>query len=62
MDRSGAHLIGDQPELVLARINLSPSDITWMSLYVCSQIIRLSLIAIHAVRSAGKQKTLLTFP
>ena len=31
MDRSWAHRLGDQPMLVLAKINLSPEDITWMS-------------------------------
>jgi hypothetical protein len=56
MDRSWAHHIGDQPMLVLAKINLSPEDITWMSRYSCSQIVRLSLTAIHSAGSAGKIK------
>ena len=56
MDRSWAHHIGDQPMLVLAKINLSPEDITWMSRYSCSQIVRLSLIPIFSVSSAGKIK------
>jgi hypothetical protein len=37
LDRSWAHRVGDQPMLVFAKFNLSPEDITWMSLYVCSQ-------------------------
>lgn len=56
MDRSWAHHVGDQPMLVLAKFSLSPEDITWMSRYSCSQIIRLSLTAIHTVSCAGKIK------
>jgi len=53
---SWAYHVGDQPMLVLAKINLSPEDITWMSRYSCSQIICLSLIAVHSASSAGKIK------
>ncbi len=54
--RLWAHHIGDDSKLVLAKINLSPEDITWMSRYSCSQIVRLSLTAIHSASSAGKIK------
>jgi hypothetical protein len=55
-----AYHTGEASLLVLAKFNLSPEDITWMSLYSCSQIVRLSslLVSIHAIQ--GKQKTLLT--
>ena len=59
MSRSWAHRIGDQPTLVFAKFSLSPSDITWMSVYVCSQS-RLPLVVSFCLHS-GKQKTLLTF-
>jgi len=51
---SWAHHVGDDSKLVLAKFNLSPDDITWMSCYSCSQIVRLSFTAIHTVNSAGK--------
>ena len=57
--RSWAHHVGDDSKFVLAKINLSPEDITWMSRYSCSQIVRLSLNAIHTVHTvsfAGKTK------
>ena len=47
MNRSWAHHVGDQPMLVLAKSNLSPEDITWMSLCSCSQIVHLSLLFVH---------------
>ena len=56
ISRSWAHHTGDDSKLVLAKINLSPEDITWMSRYSCSQIVRLSLTAIHSAGSAGKIK------
>jgi len=56
MDRSWAYHIGDQQMLVLAKINLSPEDITWMSRYSCSQIVLLSLTAIHSANCAEKIK------
>ena len=58
---SWAHPTGEASLLVLAKFNLSPDDITWMSLCSCSQIVRLSslLVPIHALH--GKQKTLLAF-
>jgi hypothetical protein len=37
INRSRAHHTGDQPTLVVAKINLSRSDITWMSFYVYSR-------------------------
>ncbi|MGH7967800.1 MAG: hypothetical protein ACREIC_03630 [Limisphaerales bacterium] len=52
--RSWAHHIGDQPMLVLAKINLSPEDITWMSRYSCSQIVRLSLLPFTLPVPQGK--------
>ena len=60
--RSWAYHAGDQPMLVLANFNLSPEDITWMSLCLCSQIVCLSLLFVHRQqRPQGKQKTPLTF-
>ena len=56
IDRSWPHRVGDDSKLALAKINLSPEDITWMSRYSCSQIVRLSLNAIHTVSFAGKTK------
>jgi hypothetical protein len=44
--RSRAHHIGGQPTLAFAKFNLSPKDITWMSLSVCSQFFRTWLIAV----------------
>jgi hypothetical protein len=62
MGRSWAHHFGDQPMLVLAKFNLSPEDITWMSRFSCSQIVHLSLLFVHhQQRPQGKQKTPLTF-
>jgi len=58
--RSWAHDPGDDSKLVLAKINLSPADITWMSRYSCSQIVHLSLTAIRLSVPQGKQKTLPT--
>jgi hypothetical protein len=34
---SGAHHTGDQPLLMVAKFNLPPDDITWMSFYACSK-------------------------
>ena len=56
IDRSWPHRVGDDSKLALAKINLSPEDITWMSRYSCSQIVRLSLNAIPTVSFAGKTK------
>jgi hypothetical protein len=62
ISRSRAHRIGDDSMLVLAKFNLSPEDIIEMSRYSCSQTIHLSLTAFHIASSAGKTKTLPTFP
>src|ERR1039457_778664 len=43
VDLSWADPIGDDSKLVLAKFSLSPEDITWMSLYSCSQIFTLSV-------------------
>ena len=53
-DGSGADHFGAQPELVLAKFNLTPADITWMPICFRSQIFHLSLIvvAVLAVCSA----------
>ena len=51
-----AHPTGDDFILVFAKISLSPEDITWMSRFSCSQIVHLTLTAIHTVSSAGKTK------
>jgi hypothetical protein len=45
---------GEASLLVLAKFKLSPKDITRMSLYSCSQIIRLSLFAIFVSVIQGK--------
>jgi hypothetical protein len=57
---SWADTTGEGSLLILAKFNLSPEDIIKMSLYSCSQIIRLSslLVSIHAIQ--GKQKALPT--
>jgi len=56
--RSWAHHVGEclrtATTLVLAKFNLSPEDIIQMSCFSCSQIVHLSLTAIHTVSSAGK--------
>jgi len=56
--RSRAHRIGEclrtATALVLAKFNLSPEDITWMSRYSCSQIVHLSLTAIRLSVPQGK--------
>jgi len=59
MLRSRAHRIGGQPPLAFAKFSLSPPDITWMPLYVCSRLDCLWLIRSEFIRE--KQKTLLTF-
>ena len=51
---SWAHPTGEVSLLVLAKFNLSPKDITWMSLYFSSQIVRLSLFAILVSVIQGK--------
>jgi hypothetical protein len=51
-----AHHAGDTFNRVFAKISLSPEDITWMSRFSGSQILRLTLTAIHTVSSAGKTK------
>jgi hypothetical protein len=56
MGGAWAHHTGDDSKPVSAKISLSPEDITWMSRYSCSQILRLTLTAIHAFSSAGKNK------
>ena len=62
--RSRAHHTGEclrtATAPVLAKFNLSPEDITWMSRYSCSQIVHLSLTAIRLSVPQGKQKTLPT--
>jgi hypothetical protein len=52
--RSWADPTGEASLLVLAKFKLSPKDITWMSLYFCSQIVRLSLSAILVSVIQGK--------
>jgi hypothetical protein len=52
--RSWAHHVGDGSKLVLAKINLSPEDITWMSRSSCSQIVRLSLLPFTLSVPQGK--------
>jgi hypothetical protein len=47
---------GEASLLVPAKFNLSPEDITRMSRYSCSQIVRLSLFAILVVSHTGKTK------
>jgi hypothetical protein len=54
--RLWAHSTGEDSPLIPAKFSLSPEDITWMSRYSCSQIIRLSLFAIHVVSSSEKTK------
>ncbi len=54
--RLWAHPTGEASLLVLAKFNLSPEDITWMSRYSCSQIVRLSFTVIHVVSSLEKIK------
>jgi len=49
-----AHPTGEASLLVLAKFSLSPEDITWMSRYSCSQIVRLSLFAILVSVIQGK--------
>ncbi len=51
---SWAHPTGEASLLVLAKFSLSPEDITWMSRYSCSQIVRLSLFAILVSVIQGK--------
>ncbi len=62
MARSWAHRTGDDSMLAAAKFSLSPEDIIKMSCYSCSQTVIPSLTAIHTVSSAGKTKTLPTFP
>ena len=54
ISRSWAHPTGEASLLVLAKFSLSPEDITWMSRYSCSQIVRLSLFAIVVSVIQGK--------
>jgi hypothetical protein len=51
--RAWADHIGDDSKLVLAKFNLSPEDITWMSLDSLSQsvFVRLSLIVVRAIKN-----------
>jgi hypothetical protein len=51
-----AHHTGDTFNRVFAKISLSPEDITWMSRFSGSQIVQLTLTAIHTVSTAGKTK------
>ena len=51
---------GEASLLVLAKFNLSPEDIIKMSLYSCSQIVRLSSLHVSIRALQGKQKTLPT--
>ena len=62
--RSWADPTGEASLLVLAKFNLSPEDITWMSLCSCSSRyigILLSSLLVHIHVVQGKQKTLLAF-
>jgi hypothetical protein len=56
---SWAYPTGEASLFGLAKFKLSPEDITWMSRYSRSQIVRLSLFAIPVSVIQGK-KTLLT--
>jgi hypothetical protein len=58
--RSWADPTGEASLLVLAKFNLSPEDITWMSLCSCSQIVRLSssLVSIHVLFRENKKPCL----
>jgi hypothetical protein len=49
-----AHPTGEASLLILAKFNLSPEDITWMSLCSCSQIVRLSSLLVHIHGVQGK--------
>ena len=53
-DRSGAHHTGDQPMLIVAKFNLPPDDITWMSFYSCSSFL-LSLVW-HSIQCSREIK------
>jgi hypothetical protein len=52
--RSWADPTGEASLLVLAKFKLSPEDITWMSRYSCSQIVRLSSLLVHIHGVQGK--------
>src|SRR5208283_3800730 len=54
--RLWADPIGEASLLVLAKFNLPPEDITWMSLCFCSQTVHLSLTVTHFVSHSGKIK------
>jgi hypothetical protein len=54
--RLWAHPTGEASLLVLAKFNLPPEDITWMSLCFCSQTVHLSLTVTHFVSHSGKIK------
>ena len=47
---------GEASLLVLAKFNVPPEDITWMSLCFCSQTVHLSLTVTHFVSHSGKIK------
>jgi hypothetical protein len=51
-----AHPTGEASLLVLAKFNLSPEDITWMSLCSHSQIVYLSSLFVYPHALAGKTK------
>jgi hypothetical protein len=54
--RSWADPTGEAFLLVLANFNLSPEDITWMSLCSYSQIVYLSSLFVYLHALAGKTK------
>jgi hypothetical protein len=56
MRRSRAHHTGDQPMLVCAIFNLSPNDITWMSVYVCSRSLSPLVAAVLPSVPPGNKK------
>jgi hypothetical protein len=61
LSRSWAHHVGDQPTLVLAKFNLSPKDITWMSLFSYSQTGCISSVAVTLSLSRENKKPRLRF-
>jgi len=55
MRHAWAHHVGEELCLVLANFMLSPDDITWTSLFLCSQIRQtFVLIAFRPAVDAGK--------
>jgi hypothetical protein len=63
LDLTWAYHVGDDSKLVFAEFNLSPDDITWMSLYLCSFVaLFFRLLPVTSPVLSEKQKTLLAFP